>query len=60
MIQAILSVGVVGITLVVLLNYALQDQQWAIAILTAAFVAVLGFWGIEVHLTQAAKRKAKT
>ena len=31
MIQAILSVGVVGITLVVLLNYALQDQQWAIA-----------------------------
>lgn len=58
-VQAIISIGVIGVTLAVLAFYALQGVGWAITTLTGAFLAVLAFWGFEVHLNQSATRALK-
>jgi O-antigen/teichoic acid export membrane protein len=51
LIKAILSIGVVLVTLIALLQKALEGSTWAIGVLVAMAIAVLAIYGIKVEVT---------
>lgn len=54
--QMVLSCGVVGVTLAVVASYAFDGETWAISLLVGSFLAVMAYWGIEIHISRKAQR----